>query len=699
MVLKKRQDYGFYGYQVPVVPRAPRSVRRRSFKKESLDDGQLCAFELLAAVAGKLLQESESSTSSNVADRKVQLGIHKDGIKKEQVVEERIVRPECLDQESCIESVIIPESAAPERSTKSTLKELPHFGNVSVSEHISAVTNSNFFNKVSGDVKLKKCTSSNPAGSFPSKSEESFLGIGQLSDLNVGDKAQRMSESVGKQNGHLNMANCSGSKDPGDYHVHSTHKPIKSEGSIKFPSYKDRVPVAPFHKHGNNVKIVNRDDDENYFRSNNLNTKMKATRPQSRIGYRRMKKLMTSRNWRTAPKLIDYEFINTGRGDRPIYHKRKTINAWEGYQHELHSKRRRLHDRRQMCHYRSSVAYDQQASSESISNSPEKAMKGDKSGKPLHRETGVSSSDVGPKAPFHAKDPRVKFSIKSFKVPELYIEVPETATVGSLKMTVMEAVTAILEGGLHVGVVLQGQRVKDDNRTLRQIGISHNEDLGSLGFTLEPNFVQATSPISHKDPALLLPCDKHQELSRSPVPALDSGFLKSSYDQVPVTNLENHVENNQEIVPYLTDACTDVLVPKALVPMHPMNPNALAIVPLNQKAKRSDLSQRRTRRPFSVSEVEALVEAVEKLGTGRWRDVKMRSFDDVNHRTYVDLKDKWKTLVHTASIAPQQRRGQPVPQELLDRVLAAHAYWSQHQSKQHGKHQIEPLKLAGEVGV
>lgn len=28
----------------------------------------------------------------------------------------------------------------------------------------------------------------------------------------------------------------------------------------------------------------------------------------------------------------------------------------------------------------------------------------------------------------------VKFSIKSFKVPELYIEVPETATVGSLKV-------------------------------------------------------------------------------------------------------------------------------------------------------------------------------------------------------------------------------------------------------------------------
>ena len=28
----------------------------------------------------------------------------------------------------------------------------------------------------------------------------------------------------------------------------------------------------------------------------------------------------------------------------------------------------------------------------------------------------------------------VKFSIKSFRVPELFIEVPETATVGSLKV-------------------------------------------------------------------------------------------------------------------------------------------------------------------------------------------------------------------------------------------------------------------------
>ena len=42
-----------------------------------------------------------------------------------------------------------------------------------------------------------------------------------------------------------------------------------------------------------------------------------------------------------------------------------------------------------------------------------------------------------------------------------------------------------------------------------------------------------------------------------------------------------------------------------------------------------------------------------------------------------NVQDKWKTLVHTAKISPQQRRGEPVPQELLNRVLNAHGYWSQ----------------------
>jgi hypothetical protein len=64
----------------------------------------------------------------------------------------------------------------------------------------------------------------------------------------------------------------------------------------------------------------------------------------------------------------------------------------------------------------------------------------------------------------------------------------------------------------------------------------------------------------------------------------------------------------------------------------------------------------------------------------------------VHNSTCWFVQDKWKTLVHTAKISPQQRRGQPVPQELLDRVLAAHAYWSIHQAKHHVKHQTNSVQ-------
>lgn len=55
-------------------------------------------------------------------------------------------------------------------------------------------------------------------------------------------------------------------------------------------------------------------------------------------------------------------------------------------------------------------------------------------------------------------------------------------------------------------------------------------------------------------------------------------------------------------------------------PPPPVNAEALAMVPFRSKpkSKSCQVAQRRVRRPFSVAEVEALVQAVEKLGTGRF---------------------------------------------------------------------------------
>ena len=62
-----------------------------------------------------------------------------------------------------------------------------------------------------------------------------------------------------------------------------------------------------------------------------------------------------------------------------------------------------------------------------------------------------------------------------------------------------------------------------------------------------------------------------------------------------------------------TSASSQAIIP---VSPAPSDMGALAIVPLC-KSKRSEIGQRRIRRPFTVGEVETLVGAVEQLGTGR----------------------------------------------------------------------------------
>uniref|UniRef100_M1A7D4 Telomere binding protein TBP1 n=1 Tax=Solanum tuberosum TaxID=4113 RepID=M1A7D4_SOLTU len=119
--------------------------------------------------------------------------------------------------------------------------------------------------------------------------------------------------------------------------------------------------------------------------------------------------------------------------------------------------------------------------------------------------------------------------------------------------------------------------------------------------------------------------------------------LPSSPSAPSETRLDEHDEDYHELALSPTnpiDPPTDVAISgsRALVVVSPLNAEAHPVVPMNPKNRCSELSQRRTRRPFSVAEVEALVEAVEQLGTGRWRDVKICAFEYADHRTYVDVK-------------------------------------------------------------
>ncbi|TKY56754.1 Telomere repeat-binding protein 4 [Spatholobus suberectus] len=651
MVLKKRLDYGFRGFQVPIIPRHPRSARRRVPFKKPAEDGQACAFELLASLAGKLLQESESSASSNASEGNHQPAFSQCVVEQNRRDEVKPLTEEGIHNGSCAESIFTTKVG----SRKSGEKPLEYVETDSVLECISAKNNSDCWEKIKAGVRSEIFKWENKFAHHSNRLVE------VPEDQEAGNSAFE----------GLSLDNKVTLNDPLELCINSPAL-VNSNSDVKSPVRREPFPNASFSGHGNDIKLGFIDDDENFIRRNKVCTKSKAFRPQQCISHCIIRKRLTSKTWKVAPKLKDCEHSRSDEGVKTLNRKRKTCYSFERPQHCTPFKRRKFFERGSV------VTSDGGFSSDSVSDSREKGIDGENPG---------SSGKLQ-----ESKDSPVKFSIKSFRIPELYIDVPEIATVGSLKRTVMEAVMTILGGGVHVGVLVQGKKIKDDNKTLLQTGVSCEENLDKLGFMLEPSSFQASPTVCVGDPSQ---CKTPQPSRSQGTPILDSGLTDAIQESSLLTNTGNLVKINHDSTSSLTDTTADKLTPvsRALVTVPDRSTEALALVPVNQKTRRSELVQRRTRRPFSVSEVEALVQAVEELGTGRWRDVKFQAFESADHRTYVDLKDKWKTLVHTAKISPQQRRGEPVPQELLNRVLAAHAYWSHHQTKQHGKHQAATMKI------
>lgn len=71
----------------------------------------------------------------------------------------------------------------------------------------------------------------------------------------------------------------------------------------------------------------------------------------------------------------------------------------------------------------------------------------------------------------------------------------------------MEAVTALLDDGMSIGLLLQGKKIRDDNKTLSQTGLSCRDNLGNLGFTLEPAPDKLGVPLCFENPVMSNPTD------------------------------------------------------------------------------------------------------------------------------------------------------------------------------------------------
>ncbi|KAH0461042.1 hypothetical protein IEQ34_008617 [Dendrobium chrysotoxum] len=631
MVFQKRLDVGFIGCQIPTMPRFPRSARGKRSPPKKVENNQMHPFDLLATVAGELLEKRESPCSLYETAERTN---HVNSIKQKQLDNGSPSKSDIFDQGSCDEGSFVARFVSHEERraasalalVKSDASEKDGFAGKSAQSGLKC------------DLQKLKIT-----GSL----KNDAIGIHNLEDpMDLDSKAIALVSS----DSSVELTPFV------DYH--SAH-------SSSFQSVKDGAEL-----------VVDKDDDENSSgRTHNCAIYSKALKPHC-TGERRVRKMTTSNYWKA-----DLEAMNDGeiwnREIKPALRSRKLSYTRQRTQRSSF-KRKKLLER--VSFSASNGGFCSQDVPDSLVKCDKCDTKFDSSDPHAHLNDahGRSCSTTDQRLSYESADHPVKLSIKSFRVPELFIEIPANATVGSLKRTVMEAVTAVLSGGLRVGVLLQGKKIRDDNKTLVQAGISNTDKLDNLGFTLEPNPNRAPPPHNSNS---LVPESPNKILTHA-APAPDQA-APDTITQPPPNTTANCTESDHDSVHSHTNPSSSVDQmydnSKALVPILAVKSDALSVIPL-RNSRRSEMV-RRIRRPFSVSEVEALVQAVEKLGTGRWRDVKLRAFDSVKHRTYVDLKDKWKTLVHTARISPQQRRGEPVPQDLLDRVLSAHAYWCQQQAK------------------
>ncbi|XP_047053282.1 telomere-binding protein 1-like isoform X2 [Lolium rigidum] len=594
MVVRKRLDYGSRGHQVPAMPRVPSSARGKRSTRRKKDE--MCAFDLLATVAGSLLGDQEnSSIVPNIGTAASSYARKRKSVKAEQ--RDDVLPLNSIAVGNCIvgsggacasprrTNICSAENSSTQNETDSVLESLTVEPNMLVKESLFSCT--------------KSCNPGHGLGGIPGccrgalSLEANQLQVKQTKD---GDAAALYSL--------VNSVDLDGRPPALVSSDSSSGMPLCSHDKDRNTSGLCRAEVQ---------HAADKDDDENSSGCTHPCTTGNKSYVPHYTGDSRIRKLFASKFRKAARNKMCGEMPNKG-------------------------------SKQSFC-------------GNKISTTRQKVQRAMFKRKKIVRRNFTASSTKGVLTD-------VKLRIKSFTIPELFIEIPENATIGSLKRTVMDVVTSIIEGGLRVGVFLEGKNIQDDSKTLRQARICHGENLDNVDFTLECEAAHNSSPgVRTPEETDFLGADAMKPL------AMIKCEETFSETKARGNNQHSIVEMTMQETPGSS---------RAIVPVASLNAEALAIVPVC-KSKRATMGQRRIRRPFSLPEVESLVDAVEQLGTGRWRDVKMLAFDNTDHRTYVDLKDKWKTLVHTASISPQQRRGEPVPQGLLDRVLVAQAYWSQQQ--------------------
>lgn len=271
--------------------------QKRDRAKRAGEDSRIRAFELLASLAGKLLEEGKSSASSNASAGHDHVSIGKD-VKLETRYDDKPLKTECVEHVSCDVSVVTSDWTS-ENSDNS--KEHKHSENNAILKPTLKKAPPASSEQINDDLKYTIRKHNVGYGSFPGNLDGCSPNFGELCD--------GFSENGVKREVEAN--NCP-TMDPLELSM-TFPAPINSDRDVKLPSCSDSVPNASFSRHRNDIKLGSRDDDEKFSRFNKLSNRLKVSRPATRFEDRRIRKLLTSKYWKATPKLKDFEDSRAGK--------------------------------------------------------------------------------------------------------------------------------------------------------------------------------------------------------------------------------------------------------------------------------------------------------------------------------------------------------------------------------------------------
>lgn len=266
----------------------------------------MCAFDLLATVAGKLLLDGENPQSANTSSGKEQpVNVGNSVGKEEKDVNKSLEENSC--ERDCYErNFLFTEIVSEAPNPNSCSNELACTQNDIISRPASGITSSDCSEKIGSAEQLVNDDCKLSLGiSTPSVDIESS-GFRLSANSGSEDESRKDIKPDSANIRNLSISNkvslcSSGYPEASD---RKSSALVCSVDSVKFPFCRDPTPCGSFPINRENVKLVSRDDDENSSECIEPSTRNKAFKPP---GDRRFRKLLAPKHCKITSNAKDDE--------------------------------------------------------------------------------------------------------------------------------------------------------------------------------------------------------------------------------------------------------------------------------------------------------------------------------------------------------------------------------------------------------